>query len=100
MSTKPGVTSRPVASKVSVASPAHSPISTMRSPAMPTSARRAGAAGAVDDRAAADHEVVGHGCLLGARDHGEGSSATSWTHRPATAANASSSRACRAPNGV
>jgi hypothetical protein len=43
MSTKPGVTSLPVASITSVAVPSHAPTSTMRSPTMATSARRPGA---------------------------------------------------------
>ncbi len=56
-SMNPGETNLPVASIVWTASSVISPILTMRSPLMPTSARRRAAPDAVDDLAALDDYV-------------------------------------------
>ncbi len=61
MSTKPGVTSLPAASISSGAPPSIAPIAVMRSPSIARSARLPGCAGAVDECAVADDDVVRHG---------------------------------------
>ena len=59
MSMKPGATTLPVAS-ISRSASGTSPTRTMRSPAMPTSAGRGAAPGAVDDEAVPDRELDAH----------------------------------------
>ena len=61
MSTNPGVTMQPSASIVRRPSPSTSPTATTRSPSMATSAGVRRSAGAVDDRAVADDEIVHRG---------------------------------------